>query len=399
MELRLTEEQVAIQRMVRDFVKRKIRPIALDLDRLEDHEKRMPLDVLKSASQLGLRTLALSKENGGSGADYLTCCIVTEELAVGDIGIAATLDQTSTFSHLWFDRAMTVKQRERFLPNFLADDMYHLAFAGHEPDTDLGWNYYNEVTPNTGYKTTAVQQSDGSWVINGIKNFITNGTIARLIAVQARTHAGTARFLVPSDTPGLTRQEHDKVGRRLGSNGELFFNNVRVPAENMLSQRGVALGRGTPRFQAMNLGIGRAAFEAALEFTRQRVQGGKPIIQHQAVGQVLAEMSIELEAARSIIWKAAWAADHPEAYSNGSLPNLPLQTIAKVFTSQAVHRVCVLAMQLFGGMGVMRELPVQKYVRDALIFLHSEASNDVARLRIAEAVAGYQRAESALVAG
>ncbi|MBI2361271.1 MAG: acyl-CoA dehydrogenase, partial [Deltaproteobacteria bacterium] len=290
-------------------------------------------------------------------------------------------------------------QRKRFLPDFLADDMYHLAFAGHEPDTDLGWNYYNEASPNAGYKTTAVQQSDGSWVINGIKNFITNGTIARLIAVQARTSAGTARFLVPSDTPGLTRREHDKVGRRLGSNGELFFDNVRVPGENMLSQRGVAPGRGTPRFQAMNLGIGRAAFEAALEFTRQRVQGGKPIIQHQAVGRVLAEMTIALEAARSIIWKAAWAADHPEAYSNGSLPDLPLQTIAKVFTSEAVHRVCVLAMQLFGGMGVMRELPAQKYVRDALIFLHSEATNDVARLRIAEAVGGYHRAEPGLVAG
>lgn len=413
-DLHLTREQLEIRRTVRDFVEREIKPIALQRDRLEDFDQRFPWEVLDKASRMGLRTLALSQELGGGGADSLTSCIVIEELAVGDVGVAATLAQTSTFAHLWFERAMSPAQRARFLPEFLADDRYHLAFAAHEPDTDLGWCYHRPLVPGTGYRTTAVRDRKGDWVIDGVKNFITNAPIAKLIAVQVRTDpgksgpAGVSTLLVPRDTPGLTIREHDKVGRRLGSNGELVFEGCRVPAENLLGEEGNSplmgegagsVGRGIPRFQAMNLGIGRAAYEAALEFARLRVQGGRPVIQHQAVGLALAEMAISLEVARSMIWRAAWAADHPEAYADGSLPDLPLQTMAKVFTSETVQRVVLQAAQVFGGMGVMRELPLQKYVRDALIFLHSEFTNDVARLRIAEAVAGYRRPSPVLGAG
>jgi alkylation response protein AidB-like acyl-CoA dehydrogenase len=153
-------------------------------------------------------------------------------------------------------------------------------------------------------------------------------------------------------------------------------------------------GRATPRFQALNLGIGRAAYEAALDYARMRVQGGRPIIEHQAVGLRLADMAIALEQARSLIWQAAWAADHPDAYQDGSLPDMPLQSIAKVATSEIVFQVASEAAQMFGGMGVMRELQAQKYVRDALIFLHSEQTNDVARLKIAENLAGYRRGQT-----
>jgi alkylation response protein AidB-like acyl-CoA dehydrogenase len=157
-----------------------------------------------------------------------------------------------------------------------------------------------------------------------------------------------------------------------------------------LTQR-MTQGRARPRFQALNLGIGRAAYEAALDYARMRIQGGRPIIEHQSVAMRLADMAIALEQARILIWQAAWAADHPEAYQDGSLPDLPLQSIAKVATSEAVFRVAADAAQIFGGMGVMRELPMQKYVRDALIFLHSEQANDVARLKIAEHLAGWRR--------
>jgi alkylation response protein AidB-like acyl-CoA dehydrogenase len=403
--LHLAPEQLEIRETVRDFVQREIKPIALARDRLENFDQRFPWEVLDKASQMGLRTLALSEEAGGTGADNLTSCIVTEELAVGDVGIAATLGQTSALAHVWFDRAMTPAQRARFLPQFLADDRFHLATAGHEPDTDLGWRYHRPNVPEAGYKTTAVRDSNGDWVINGVKNFITSAPIAKLIAVHVRTGsrksgaAGMSSLLVPHDAPGLTIREHDKVGRRLGSNGELVFQDCRVPAANLLGEEGKSTlmgsvkspGRAVPRFQAMNLGIGRAAYEAALEYAKLRVQGGRPIIEHQAVGLVLANMAIGLEAARSLIWQAAWASDHQEAYADGSLPELPLQTIAKVVTSETVQRVALDAAQIFGGMGVMRELPMQKYVRDALIFLHSENSNDVARLRIAEDLAGYRR--------
>ena len=403
--LHLTPEQLEIRDTVRDFVQREIKPIALARDRLENFDERFPWEVLEKASKMGLRTLALSEKAGGAGADNLTSCIVTEELAVGDVGIAATLGQTSALARVWFDRAMTAEQRARFLPQFLADDRFHLATAGHEPDTDLGWRYHRPNVANASYKTTAVRDNNGDWVINGVKNFITSAPIAKLIAVHVRTGsresgaAGMSSFLVPHDTPGLTIREHDKVGRRLGSNGELVFQDCRVSAKNLLGEEGKSTlmgsvkspGRAIPRFQAMNLGIGRAAYEAALEYARLRVQGGRAIIEHQAVGLTLANMAIGLEAARSLIWQAAWASDHQEAYADGSLPELPLQTIAKVVTSETVQRVALEAAQIFGGMGVMRELPMQKYVRDALIFLHSENSNDVARLRIAEDLAGYSR--------
>ncbi len=403
--LHLNSEQQAIRNTVREFVRNEIKPIALERERLENFDERFPWEVLEKASRMGLRTLALSEEAGGTGADNLTSCIVTEELAVGDVGIAATLGQTSALAHVWFDRAMTAQQRARFLPQFLADDRYHLATAGHEPDTDLGWNYHRPNVAGAGYKTTAVRERNGDWVINGVKNFITSAPIAKLIAVHVRTGSaqdgtlGMSTLLVPGDAPGLTIREHDKVGRRLGSNGELVFVDCRVPADNLVGEEGKSTlmgsvkspGRAIPRFQAMNLGIGRAAYEAALEYAHMRVQGGRPIIEHQAVGMTLANMAIGLETARSLIWQAAWASDHPEAYADGSLPELPLQTIAKIVTSETVQRVALDAAQIFGGMGVMRELPMQKYVRDALIFLHSENSNDVARLRIAEDLAGYRR--------
>jgi len=230
---------------------------------------------------------------------------------------------------------MSGEQRARFLPQFLADERYHLATAGHEPDTDLGWNYHQPNVPGASYKTTAVRDSNGDWVINGVKNFITSAPIAKLIAVHVRTgsaQAGTlgmSTLLVPGGTPGLTIREHDKVGRRLGSNGELVFENCRVPAANLVGEEGrstlmaVSNRRAAPcrAFQSMNLGIGRAAYEAALEYAKLRVQGGRPIIEHQAVGLTLANMAIGLEAARSLIWQAAWASDHPEAYADAACPS------------------------------------------------------------------------------
>ena len=400
--LKLSPEQIEIRRTVRQFAEKEIKPIALERDREEDFDKRFPWDVLAKADKLGLRTLALSEANGGSGADALTDCIVAEELAAADVGIAATLNHTSDLARLFFDHYMTDEQRQRFLPDFLSDERYHLAIAGHEPDTDLGWVYHRPDIDGTGYRTTAVKRGN-DWIINGTKNFITNAPIAKLILVQVQTGprrggtSGVDMIFVEPNTPGLMIHEHDKVGRRLGSNGELAFDNCRLPEANMISgSKGplthrMTQGRARPRFQALNLGIGRAAYEAALDYARMRIQGGRPIIEHQAVAMRLADMAIALEQARSLIWQAAWAADHLDAYQDGSLPDLPLQSIAKVATSETVFRVATDAAQIFGGMGVMRELQMQKYVRDALIFLHSEHANDVARLKIAEYLAGYRR--------
>jgi alkylation response protein AidB-like acyl-CoA dehydrogenase len=148
---------------------------------------------------------------------------------------------------------------------------------------------------------------------------------------------------------------------------------------------------------ALNLGIGRAAYEAALGYAQLRVQGGRRIIEHQAIGAKLAEVAIRLEVARTAIWQAAWASNHPEALADRSLPDLPLASIAKVFSSEAIYHATKDAAECFGAMGVMRDMPLQNYLHDALICLHSGEVNGDARLRIAEAIAGYRRAPTTAV--
>jgi alkylation response protein AidB-like acyl-CoA dehydrogenase len=405
--LHLSAEQLEFRDTVRDFVAQEIKPIALKPERLEPFEHPLLMEILDKASNLGLRTLALSEENGGAGADSLTSCIVTEELAVGDVDIAAVLAETSTLSHILFHRLMTPAQRNRFLPQFLKDDRYHLAFAGPEPGTDtrLGVNYHCASTPSR-IATKAVRAGNGDWVINGIKDCVLNAPVAKLFVVQVATdldrsdRQDTNLLLVPYDAPGLAVREQNQAKLRChGAGGELIFGDCRVPAENLLSAEvgsaaalwNRAVERGSPQEQALNLGIGRAAYEAALDYAQLRVQGGRRIIEHQAIGTKLAEIAISLEVARNAIWQAAYASDHPDAVADRSLPDLPLQIIAKVFTSEAVYRAAKDAAEVFGAMGVMRDMPLQKYVHDALVCLHSGDGNSDAKLRIAEALAGYRR--------
>jgi alkylation response protein AidB-like acyl-CoA dehydrogenase len=402
--LHLSPEQLEIRDTVRDFVAQEVAPPALAPARLEARARPLLLDALDKASQMGLRTLALSEDAGGAGADNLTCCIVTEELAVGDPDIAAVLAQTSTLAHELFDRSMTDERRGRFLPAFLADDRYHLAFAEHEPDRDatLGINYHRPQAGDAGFKTTAERAGD-AWIVNGIKDRVANAPVAQLFAVQVGTGAGVSTLLVPRDTPGLAAVEIAASGRwHHGAYGTVSFKDCRVPAENLLGSEGRSplatdAGRRIPQDQALNLGIGRAAYEAALDYAQLRVQGGRRIVEHQAIGGKLAEVLVRLEVARAAIWQAAWASDHPDAIADRSLPDLPLTTIAEAFVSEAIYHATKDAAECFGAMGVMKDMPLQKYVHDALICLHSGAGNSDAALRIAEALAGYRRPARAAV--
>src|SRR5450755_3692032 len=182
--LHLSSEQLEIRDTVRDFVTREIKPVALKAERLDVCDRSLLTGLLDQASQLGLRTLALSEERGGAGVDALTCCIVTEELAAGDADLAATLSESSRLAHLLFDQAMNDAQRDAFLPKFLKDDTYHLAFAGHEGGTDtrLGINYHRPAAATTAIKTTAVK-SGGDFVVNGVKDCVANAPVAGLFAV------------------------------------------------------------------------------------------------------------------------------------------------------------------------------------------------------------------------
>jgi alkylation response protein AidB-like acyl-CoA dehydrogenase len=401
--LHLSAEQLEFRDTVRDFVSQEVKPIALKPQRLEPFEHPLLTDVLAKASQMGLRTMALSEQNGGAGADHLTGCIVVEELAIGDVDVAAVLAETSTLSHILFDRLLTPAQRERFLPQFLSDDRYHLAFAGHEPgaDTSIGVNYHG-ASAKARVTTTAVRADNGDWIINGIKDCVRNAPVAKLIVVEVASDQKAQLLLVPHDAPGLTvRTQGQTQGqvalRPHGTSGELVFKDCRVPANNRLAADGAlalfhaAIAGGNPQDLALNLGIGRAAYEAALDYAQLRVQGSRRIVEHQAIGTKLAEIAINLEVARNAVWRAAYAADHPEAVADRSLPDLPLQMIAQVFTADAMYRAAKDAAEVFGAMGVMRDMPLQKYVHDAFVCLHTGDGNADAKLRIAEALVDYRR--------
>ncbi len=395
-DLHLSAEQLEIRDTVRDFVTNVVRPVTLKAERLDVCDRTLPMTLLEQASQMGLRTLALSEERGGAGADTLTACIVTEELAAGDADFAAVLTESSRLGALLFDRAMNDAQREKFLSGFVGDDRCQLAFAAREPggDTRLGVDYHRPQSPDTAIKTTVAKGSSGEWIVNGEKDCVANAPVAGLFAVLAQV-AGRREpsvLLVPADAPGLTVRAHKNAWQH-GICGSVTFKDCRVPAGNLLGDDAAAMLRdaGNPLPQAINLGIGRASYEAALDYAHLRVQGSRPLIEHQAIATKLAESAIRLDVARSAVWRAAWGHDHPGAMADGSLPDLPLQTIAQVFTSEAVMKVAKDCAEVFGAMGVMRDMPLHKYIHDARVCLHSGDGNSEAKLRLAEALAGYSR--------
>jgi alkylation response protein AidB-like acyl-CoA dehydrogenase len=392
-DLRISEEQEAFRQLARKFAQEEIKPVAIELDKQQRWEDRVPWDLLKKGSQLGFRTFVLSEENGGTGlSDHLTSCLVAEELAAGDIGTAYYFMLTARRARDWFEIRMTDEQRAYFLPKFLEDDTYFTTVANHEPDTDLGFDYFTETPEDVAFRTRAVEQPDGSWIINGAKNFQTIGYVAKLLAVGAQTPDGPRVFLVEGDSPGLVRHPMSKIGRRVGDNAEIFFDNVRVPKGRIMAPapRGRTDIGTITTIAALTLGLGRAALEATIEYVKERKSGGKLIMKHQAVGLHLAEMAMHLEAARGLIWKAAWVKDHPEAIAEGLIDDLPYQSMAEAFTGTAVQRMTEMGVDLFGGMGVISGMPIEKYVRDGIVQKHISFPFPT-RLRIAEALLGFRR--------
>jgi alkylation response protein AidB-like acyl-CoA dehydrogenase len=243
---------------------------------------------------------------------------------------------------------------------------------------------------DVGLRLSAARDGD-HYVLNGMKHFITNAGASKLYYVLARTdpsrglRQGVTAFLVPTDTPGFRiGREHDKMGRRLQRNGELIFENARVPVGNRLGEEGRGHGLFT-RFlrggvtipAAIAVGVARAAYQAAVAHAGTRVQGGRPLREHQTIANMLADMYGQIEAARTLVWRSAWAidTDAPDASQ--------LALMGKVVASEMAVRACISAMEVFGGYGYMRDLPMEKHVRDALSFLHSDGTNQMNRLRAA----------------
>ena len=392
MDFLLTAEQQRWRELARAFTEQHIKPDVLRRDRIATAAERIPWDWIREADKQGIRTMGVPKAFGGAATDILTMCLVGEELAVGDLGFAVIMDQCWKMAHL-FSEAMSAEQQQRFIPKFVADPEATTAIAITEVGAGSDHQgYYDD--PGIDFQTTAVRDGD-HYVINGSKRYVSNGSMAKLYFVVARTNPNVALreggsiFIVPSDTPGFrVGFFHEKSSQRLATNGTFHFENCRVPASNMLQGEGL-LGKLRSEYMwgskaeaaATALGVGRAAYEYALDYAKKRVQGGKPIVQQQAVAMMLGTMAMKIDAARLQIWKAAWLADRkqPEARALGLL--------AKVNASETAFECSKLAGEILGGASIMYDHPVEKYLRDASSFLHSDGTNQVCLLRAMQGIA------------
>jgi alkylation response protein AidB-like acyl-CoA dehydrogenase len=411
-DLTLTPEQLEMRDTLRDFAQREMKAAAIHPDRLQPFEKPVMTNLLKGATQLGIRTLALSEDAGGAGADNLTTCIVLEELAAGEVDVATILGTTAALGRTLFDTLMTAEQKSKYVKAFVDDDNYHLAFAGTTAEAGIGWTYHRDAYDDGVVVPSAVKQGS-DWVLNGRVEAVSNAPLAKLFAVQVRTGAGSkgmkglSTFLIPRDTAGFKVQDTikafggpDNTMTRWhhGTASAIELKDCKVSAANLLGKEGACpfadgklLARNGVAMAAVSLGVGRASYDAAVDYAKMRRQGGRNIMEHQAIGTKIADCTIKLELSRNMVWKAAWALDHPEAIADRSVSELPLHVIARVASAEAVHEVTLLAAECFGAMGVMRDMPLQKYVNDGFIIAHSEDTDGAAKLQIAESVAGFQR--------
>ncbi len=410
-DLQLTPEQIEFRDAVRDFVNREVRPAATDPARLEPFEKPLMVNLLDQAAQMGLRGLGLPEDAGGAGADTFTTCMLLEELAAGDVDLAAVLGETALLASEVMGKAMSEAQRAYWLPLFQAEDRFHIALIARDADAGRGWSYHQtlplDAAEPAAPELTATRDGKG-WVLNGHAPFVANAPVAGLFVAQAKASGGegTVTVLLPRAAQGLGVGEFLPAFANDGENtrwhhgavAPVTLKNCRVADENVLAadaahrllQSAIA-GRHMVQMAAINIGVARAAYEAAIEYAKMRWQGGRHIVEHQAIGMKLADVAIQIEAARSLTLKAAWVVDHPEAVADRSVNDLPWPVMARSFTAEALHRATLEAAECFGAMAVMRDMPLQKYVHDTLVLRHSADCDLASPLVVAEAVAGFGR--------
>jgi acyl-CoA dehydrogenase len=393
----LSEEQRMMRGSCRVFVDGFVIPfIRRNWQRewLMDPDARLPPEILREADRIGIRTLGVPEAFGGVPFDPATevqsFAVVAEEIARGDSGLADKLVQNWKVSVLLRNLAPRPLQ-EKWFARLTSEPGFLLAHCLTEPrGASDRWLPYN--VPEAAMHTRAVLEGD-HWVINGRKQFISNGYDASLFVVYANTDPkvgmlqGTSSFLVPRDTRGLTIARcNETIGCRFMNNGELVFENLRVPRDHLLAE-GDALGKAGVYFRpgkiiqaAKNLGVGMAAYERTADYVQSYVQGGRILIKHQAVALRLADMVTRLTAVRALVREAARAVDEgaPDADA--------LCNMAKVFASEEIMKVAQHAMELHGGNGAMLDFGIEKLFRDASIFLHMDATADISRFKIVKSM-------------
>ncbi|MEV0849027.1 acyl-CoA dehydrogenase family protein [Streptomyces sp. NPDC049954] len=379
MNLELSEEQSAVRRLAKDFVDREIVPHVTAWDRAESVDR----SVVGKLGELGFLGLTIDEEYGGSGGDHLAYCLVTEELGRADSSVrgivSVSLGLVAKTIAAWGDE----EQKRRWLPGLTSGGQLG-CFGLTEPGTGS----------DAGNLSTRAVRDGGDWLLSGTKMFITNGTWADLALVFARTggapgHKGVSAFLVPADSPGFGRRTlHGKLGLRGQATAELVLEDVRVPGSAMLGPEGKgfsvamsALAKGRMSVAAGCVGIAQAALDAAVGYAKEREQFGKPIARHQLVQELLADIDVDVDAARLLTWRVADLIDRGEPFAVAS-------SKAKLFASEAAVRAANNALQVFGGYGYIDEYPVGKLLRDARVMTLYEGTSQIQKLVIGRELTG-----------
>ena len=387
----LTKEQEEIRALAHEFAEKEIRPVAAHYDETEE----FPWPVLNKAHQVGLTPVAvMPEEYGGGGLDMIANMLIAEELHWGCAGIAVAITGTGLAATAILAMGNEAQKR-RWIGQFCSNATPVVGAMGL-------------TEPGTGSDAMAIQTTarrvDGGYVLNGAKQFITNGGIADVHVIFATTDrsagpAGIAAFVVEKGNPGLTMgRKEKKLGVRASHTAQVILQDCFVPAENRLGgEPGDAdagpgalgallmLEHSRPAVAAGSLGIARAAYEYALDYAMQRVAFGKPIIKHEGIGFKLAEMAMNIDAGRLLTWRAGWMAQ------NNMLFNRAEGSMAKAFAADMAMQVTLDAVQVLGGYGYIREYPVEKWMRDAKIYQIWEGTSEIQRLVIARAISGDRK--------
>ncbi|EHM41406.1 butyryl-CoA dehydrogenase, partial [Anaeroglobus geminatus F0357] len=376
MDFRLTEMQADIANLARDFAEKRLVPTVKERDEKETFDR----SILDEMGQLGLLGIPWAEEDGGVGADFLSLAVACEEIAKVDPSIALSFEVHTMLCSWPIWKFGTPAQKAKYLKP-LAEGTKLGAFGLTEP---------NAGTDALNGSTMAVKNEDGSYTLNGSKVFNTNGGEAEVTVVFAATDKtkgakGMSAFIVEKGTEGFTYgKEEVKMGIRASVQRELVFQNVRIPAENLLGKEGdgfkiamMTLDGGRVGVGAQALGIAEGAYNEAVKYAKERVQFGKPIATKQAIAFMLADMKVKIETARLAVYKAAWQMGQGDgkSYSMDA-------SIAKKYASDIAMEVTTDAVQVFGGYGFTREYPVERYMRDAKITQIYEGTNQVQQMVI-----------------
>jgi alkylation response protein AidB-like acyl-CoA dehydrogenase len=380
-EFDLAAEQREIQALTRDFARERIEPHAAAWDR----EHRFPREVFAALAELGLMGVCVPEEYGGAGADFLSYILVLEELSRADAGVGVTVAVHTSACTLPLLAFGTDEQQARFVPPLARGEAIG-AFALTEP----------EAGSDAGALRTRAEANGDGWTITGSKQWITNGSYASTFLLFARTDqeipgaAGVSAFVLDAEHVSVTREE-EKLGLNSSSTADLVIEGARVERDRLLHKEGkgfaiamMTLDGGRIGIGAQALGIAQAAFDVAREYAKERRAFGKPIGEHQAIQQKLADMSTEIDAARLLVYRAAWLKEQGRPHTEEGAK-------AKLFASEVARRQTAEAIQILGGYGYTKEFPLERYYRDAKITEIYEGTSEIQRLVIARSILGLRQ--------